>query len=122
MKYRIVFSFAGMMFILLLLGSGIVHAFNVDDVEAIKKTNTCVACDLSGADLSGLNLHMANLSGSNLSYANLSNANLSNAWLTDANLTNANLSKTDLSGATLDGAIWTDGKRCADGSMGICNK
>ncbi len=122
MKFIIVFLLAGMMSMLLLLEAGVAHAFNVDDVDAIKKTNTCVACDLSGADLSGLDLQMANLSGSNLSYANLSNANLSNAWLTDANLTNANLSKTNLYGATLDGAIWTDGKRCADGSMGICNK
>ncbi len=27
-----------------------------------------------------------------------------------------------LSGATLDGAIWINGKKCADGSMGVCNK
>jgi uncharacterized protein YjbI with pentapeptide repeats len=122
MKDRIILTFAGIVFILVSMIAGVGYAFNLDDLAKIKNTNICVVCDLSGADLSGLDLQMANLSGSNLSGSNLSGANLSNAWLTDANLSNANLSKTNLSGVTLDGVIWTDGKKCADGSMGTCNK
>ena len=40
---------------------------------------------------------------------------LSGADLAGANLTNANLS-----GAMLNGATWTDGKICAEGSIGEC--
>ncbi len=30
------------------------------------------------------------------------------------------LSNADLTGANLSNAIWTDGKRCAKGSIGVC--
>ena len=97
---------------------------------------------LVGANLSGTELHQAtmlgtnmrnadlagaNLSGANLSYAILQKADLNNVNLTDANLSNADLEgaklKTaKLKGAILDQAIWIDGRICAKGSIGKCNK
>jgi hypothetical protein len=71
--------------------------------------------NLSGADLSGAFLRSANLRDANLSGANLSRANLSGANLSYANLSGADLSDTDLSGA-----LWTDGKKCKEGSTGEC--
>jgi uncharacterized protein YjbI with pentapeptide repeats len=44
--------------------------------------------------------------------ANLSGANLSGALLSGAYLSG---------GADLSGAIWTDGRVCAEGSVGSCN-
>jgi uncharacterized protein YjbI with pentapeptide repeats len=96
---------------------------------------------LSGADLTGTNLTGANLSGvqlvdANLTNADLTNADLSGGSLSNANLTNANLTRADLefanlrnanlsgailSNAKLSNAAWTDGRRCAEGSVGACN-
>jgi hypothetical protein len=56
--------------------------------------------NLSGTDLSNANLTGANLSGADLEYANLEGADL-----TEANLTYA---------------YWTDGRKCAEGSIGEC--
>lgn len=65
-----------------------------------------------------------------LSYANLTHADLINTDLRQANLTHADLSHADLSGAflnsaelydaRLDRATWTDGRKCAVGSTGVC--
>lgn len=93
------------------------------------------AVRLNSAQLGGANLSNANLAGADLSYANLSHArlsgaNLARADLTGADLTDADLSHADLSGASvagaelaqarLDRAIWPDGRRCGDGSLGQC--
>jgi hypothetical protein len=90
---------------------------------------------LSGSRISDGDLQYVDFSGSDLSYADLSNSLLKGAGLrkTDlsyADLTNADLSFADLSGANLGGAmlagtilenaIWTDGSRCAPGSVGHC--
>jgi uncharacterized protein YjbI with pentapeptide repeats len=112
----------GMVFIVLTLTINEGYTFSPADLQTLKNTNACVDCDLTGADLTGADLQIANLSGANLSGANLSGANLSNAWLVDSNLSKAKITKTIFDGATLDGAVWTDGKLCADGSMGMCNK
>jgi len=112
----------GTVFIVLTLMINEGYAFNPADLQTLKNTNICVDCDLSGADLTGVDLQTANLSGANLSGANLSGANLSNAWLIDANLSKAKITKAIFDGATLDGAVWTDGKKCVDGSMGECSK
>jgi len=111
------------------------HAFDEKQLQALKKTNTCKNCDLSGAKLSGLDLTYADLSGSNLSGADLTNtimqsANLSGANLSGANCTGANFNEAVLKGANVananfknacfDQARWTNGKMCAVGSIGQC--
>lgn len=83
---------------------------------------TMLGTNMRNADLAG-----ADLSGANLAYAVLQKADLSNANLTDANLSNADLEGATLKTATLTGAIfdqaiWLDGRICAKGSVGKCNK
>lgn len=90
---------------------------------------------LNSTDLSGSRLGGANLAGADLSYATLNNAQLVEAKLRGANLNFAELRGADLSaadlrdanlaeaqweGAKLDGATWTDGRVCANGSVGQC--
>jgi len=89
-----------------------------------------VKTQLSEANLSYASLEAANLSQANLSKALLIGANLNNANLTGANLVAADLSYADLSNAILlnvkvlntrfDHAIWSDGRRCARGSIDQC--
>ena len=128
------------------------YAFNPDQLKQLLTTNQCPGCDLSNAGLSGANLFKANLAGANLTGAYLSDANLAGANLTKANLTgaflnDAYLAHADLTGANLTGAklfsailvaanltgavftdaklsmaLWADGKWCADGSVGGCEK
>jgi uncharacterized protein YjbI with pentapeptide repeats len=45
----------------------------------------------------------------------------SNARLAGANLTGARFVTVDWSGADLGGATWSDGRLCADGSLGRCD-
>jgi uncharacterized protein YjbI with pentapeptide repeats len=96
-----------------------------------------VGANLSGAELTqaimlGANMRNADLAGANLGSADLSYAILQGADLTNADLRESDLSNADLKGATLktarlhgaklDHAIWVDGRVCAIGSMGKCNK
>jgi uncharacterized protein YjbI with pentapeptide repeats len=85
------------------------------DISALKETQVCQACDLSGADLRWANVYEAelggaanlvgaDLSGSDLRGANLYGANLEDARLTDVNLTGADLRWSSLRGADLSGA------------------
>jgi uncharacterized protein YjbI with pentapeptide repeats len=102
-------------------------AFNQEQLNQLKATHNCRACDLSGADLSGGNFSAADLGGSDLSGANLSGAKLSGANLSGANLSRANLSAADIAGANLSGAqlfmaIWPDGGKCESESIGKCIK
>jgi uncharacterized protein YjbI with pentapeptide repeats len=76
--------------------------------------------DLSGADLSRANLHKANLAKANLRGTDLEAANLYGADLVEANLSEAKLDGTNLAQADLSGATWTDGRTCAQGSIGEC--
>jgi uncharacterized protein YjbI with pentapeptide repeats len=124
-----------MVFVFTLTVSTILHGFDEKHVQALKKTNNCPKCDLSGAKLNDLDLSYADLSGANLSGADLTNsvlyqANVSKANLSGANLTNVNLFEANLSGANLTKAnltktyvaqaTWTDGRRCKVGSIGEC--
>ena len=96
-----------------------------------------VGANLSGAELSqvimlGANMRSADLAGANLQGANLAYAILQKADLTNADLRDTDLSNADLNGATikttkfdgakLDQAIWLDGRICAKGSVGKCDK
>ena len=121
---------------------GILCAFNETDLAKLLSTKQCRWCNLHNADLSGAqlvvaelanatlvkagladaNLSRANLSGAFLTNANLTGANLSDAYLVKANLSGADLSDANLSGADLSGAIWTNGARCEQDSIGECKR
>ena len=65
-------------------------AFDPDDLQKLKDTNSCVECNLRGADLRD---------------AKLKGADLKRADLRDADLEGANLRHADLEGALMKGAI-----------------
>ena len=46
-------------------------AFDPDDLQELKDTNSCAQCDLRGADLESANFDGADLGGANLSGANV---------------------------------------------------
>lgn len=85
---------------------------------------------LKGADLAYASLRSAslrnaelvnvNLTGADLSGADLSGADLTGADLRYAVLTAANLTGTRLNTAQLGKAAWSDGRMCAEGSIGEC--
>ncbi len=80
---------------------------------------------LKQANLMLSNLEYAHMHGVNLQQANLMLANLTGASLFDADLSGANLRGANLQGAIIikakfDGATWTDGRKCAVGSIGKC--
>ncbi len=77
-------------------------------------------CDLHGANLIDAILNSANLRQASLSGANLGGANLTIADLSCAHLRGANLTRAHLLGADLSHATWTDGRKCAKGSIGGC--
>jgi len=115
-------------------------AFKQGDLDRLLTTGECQWCDLrnadisgahlpnaelsesnlSGAKLAGANLTGANLSGAYLSRSDLSGADLSTAFLRKANMNGANLTGANLTGADLSGAVWTDGSKCANGSVKEC--
>ena len=73
-------------------------AFDPDDLQKLKDTNSCIQCDLSGANLRGAALGGADLGGAtvndaDLYFANLSGADLGGAYLGGADLEAANLAK-----------------------------
>ena len=76
--------------------------------------------DLSGAGMEGVVLIRANLTGANLSGADLTYADLRDAVLDGADLSSANLTDADFTGTSLSGTVWTDGRACAEGSVGVC--
>ena len=85
---------------------------------------------LKGADLAYATLRRAslrnaelvnvNLTGAELSGADLTGADLTGADLRYAILTAANLTGTRLNAAQLGKAAWSDGRICAEGSIGEC--
>ncbi len=89
-----------------------------------------VRANLTGANLSYAGFENANLSEADLSSAVMKGASLNNANLSGAKLIGADLSYADLSQAILlnvqvlntrfDHAIWSDGRRCAAGSVDQC--
>lgn len=80
----------------------------------------CPGADMRGENLRGLNLSRANLTGANLTSANLSYVDAYGADLREANLSGATVTRMMLQGADLSGAVWTDGRKCAPGSVGAC--
>lgn len=76
-----------------------------------------VRADLTGAQMTGANLAEGNFEGANFTGANLSNADLRSSNLRGSTITQAGV---QLSGAKLAGAVWTDGRVCANDSVGEC--
>lgn len=76
-----------------------------------------VRADLTGAQMTGANLAEGNFEGTNFTGANLSNADLRGSNLRGSTITQAGV---QLSGAKLAGAFWTDGRVCANDSVGEC--
>ncbi|MDP2788096.1 MAG: pentapeptide repeat-containing protein [Pseudomonadota bacterium] len=73
------------------------------------------SASLRNAELVNVSLTGADLTGADLTGADLTGADLSYAVLTAANLTG-----TRLNNAKLDKAAWSDGRVCAEGSLGEC--
>lgn len=72
------------------------------------------------ANLKNAHLHAVNLVDSNLMMANLEGTNFLDADLRGANLRGAKMHNTILIQANLSGATWSDGRICAEGSIGEC--
>lgn len=74
------------------------------------------------ADLTGAQMTSANLSQGNFEQANFTGANLSDADLRGSNLRGSTIEQAgvQLSRAKLAGAVWTDGRVCANDSVGEC--
>jgi len=75
---------------------------------------------LRSASLRNAELVNVNLTGAELSGADLTGADLSGADLRYAILTAADLTGTRLNTAQLGKATWSDGRICAEGSIGEC--
>ncbi len=71
-------------------------------------------------NLEGAHMHAVNLQNTNLMLANMNKVNLLDADLRGANLKGANLQGAILIKANLSNATWTDGRVCAEGSIGKC--
>ncbi|MFV3074227.1 pentapeptide repeat-containing protein [Niveispirillum fermenti] len=76
---------------------------------------------LDGTRLIEADLTRADLAGASLKEADLRNAKLVGASMKGADLTGARLEGADLRNADLSQAVWTDGRTCAEGSMGQCH-
>jgi len=100
--------------------------------EAVLKGVDAREAKFVSADLTGAVLAEADLKNADFTRTRLTNANLRGADLREARLFRADLSSADLTGARLDGAdlfmavldnaTWTDGRRCAPGSRGLCRR
>ena len=81
-------------------------AFDPDDLQKLKDTNSCVQCNLQGANLQDANLRGANLRGATLWDANLQDVDLSSAVLRDARLIGAIMNGVILCNTTMpDGSV-----------------
>ena len=78
-----------------LMASG-ASAFDPEDVQTLKDTNECVACNLNRANLISANLEDADLRGANLFGADLGGANLRDANLDFAYMNGAILCNTTM--------------------------
>jgi len=76
--------------------------------------------NLKGMNLSGVDFRGADLEKANFEGANLCGTNFKNADLEEANLKGANVTGAIFSNAELEFATWTDGRVCAEGSIGGC--
>jgi len=78
--------------------------------------------DLSGSNLSYAVFENANLKGADLKNTDLRHANFSSVNLTYVDFTGAIIEDVNLDKADLSHAIWMDGVKCQQGSIGHCKK
>ena len=76
--------------------------------------------NFQNADLTGANFEHADLEKTNFKGANLSNVNFYHADLEEANLKGANIKGANFHKAELEYTTWTNGRICAEGSIGGC--
>lgn len=89
------------------------------DESLFNNTNFSNA-DLRGSRISGSVFNGSNFQNADLQGAELSRSRFEYVDFRNASLRNATLRRVRLTGANLSGAIWTDGRRCAEGSIGEC--
>jgi uncharacterized protein YjbI with pentapeptide repeats len=77
--------------------------------------------DLSATDFTLADARQARLVGASLRKAVFNHAQLIGADLSFADLSGASLVDVDLSATRLGNTIWTDGRVCAENSVGACN-
>jgi len=87
-------------------------AFDASAFDRLLRSRTCVGCDL----------YRANFNRLDLSGVDLRKANLGFATFRQATLYLADLEGADVRGTDFTGALWTDGRICGPGSIGICAK
>ncbi len=85
-----------------------------------------VRANLYESNLQGANFEQTDFSSSNLTRVNfqgatLIGANFKNANLIEANFESANILNSNFEGANLNRSTWTNGKICAEESIGKCN-
>jgi uncharacterized protein YjbI with pentapeptide repeats len=115
----------------------LVRGADPTDLKTFYNTHRCRGCDLSNLSLSnvifpGLDVKGANMKGSILAYGkftgsdfrkvDFTGANLVYANFSGANLRKANFTNVMAAGADFTGAVWTNGKRCLQGSIGMCKQ
>ncbi len=96
------------------------HLSNSNFMNATLKQVDFAYSDLSSSNFSYANLQGAVLIGADLKATDLSNSDLSNADLSYADLNGANLGGSVIKNARFDHAIWINGQKCAEGSLGQC--
>lgn len=89
-------------FMVSLLVSANVLAYNPVFLKRLMDTNICHHCDLSDALLSDQNFEGADMSESNLKGIELKNTILKGVWFTHSRMHGANLEGADVSGALMD--------------------
>lgn len=97
--------------------------FSNTDLSNVVLTGCLVTSttNFTGAFFKNTDISNMDMTGINLSGANLSTAILTSTNFTNANLLNANLTGAVISTAIFTGATWTDGRTCANPSVGSCN-
>jgi len=88
--------------------------------NAILQLSNFKGANMTLVNLEGAHMHAVNLQNANLMLANMKKVNLLDADLRGANLQGANLQVAILIQAKLGNATWTDGRVCAEGSVGEC--
>ena len=137
MKISMIVIFTVTVALAISIFSSPVWASDQKDLQKFYSTHSCRDCDLSFLNLSnaifpGLDVKGANMRGAVLAYGKFTGSNFRKVDFTEANLTYANFSGADLrkadltkatiAGADFTGAIWINGKRCLQGSIGMCKQ
>lgn len=101
----------------------VLNKANMSQAKALRaKFNTAQLkeANFKGAKLNSADFTKAELEKANFENADLRNAKMVRAQVKGANFKGAKLKGTDFRNADLSGATWTDGRICADNSIGQC--